>query len=248
MKIIGSDYDGTLNYNGIDEEKKKALKKWRDAGNVFAVVSGRGASDILQMYIIEKFACDYLISNSGAVIMKTDGTIVSDIRCDGNLIVPLLRLLFENGCSWASIQSNNSYKIYADKKLLKEKGEYTLENMPQISYFNQISTALPNLETTTNIVRCIEAEFNGKLNPLQNGECIDIVREDINKTKGLYILMEHLGAKRDDVIVVGDNINDSDMIKEFKSYAMENGVESIKKLADYTTFSVTEMIERELNN
>ena len=32
------------------------------------------------------------------------------------------------------------------------------------------------------------------------------------------------------------------------SYAMENGVESIKKLADYTTFSVTEMIERELNN
>ena len=37
MKIIGSDYDGTLNYGGIDENKISAIKKWRDAGNIFAL-------------------------------------------------------------------------------------------------------------------------------------------------------------------------------------------------------------------
>lgn len=40
MKIIGSDYDGTLNHNGIGKKKKKALQKWRDKGNVFALISG----------------------------------------------------------------------------------------------------------------------------------------------------------------------------------------------------------------
>ena len=41
-------------------------------------------------------------------------------------------------------------------------------------------------------------------------------------------LMELVGASYDDVITVGDNVNDYDMIKEFKSYAMESGVQSIK--------------------
>ena len=90
--------------------------------------------------------------------------------------------------------------------------------------------------------------FKDKLNPLQNGCWIDIVRTDMNKAKGLYILMEYLGAKYDDIIAVGDNINDSDMIREFKSYAMENGVDDIKKLADYVTPGIAELIERELNN
>ena len=34
MKIIASDYDGTLNHGGIDDKKREAIKKWRDAGNV----------------------------------------------------------------------------------------------------------------------------------------------------------------------------------------------------------------------
>ena len=45
MKIIGSDYDGTLNHNGIDDKKRQAIEKWRDAGNVFAIVSGKSFLD-----------------------------------------------------------------------------------------------------------------------------------------------------------------------------------------------------------
>ena len=42
MKIICSDYDGTLNHGGITEKKLRAIKKWQEAGNLFCVVSGRG--------------------------------------------------------------------------------------------------------------------------------------------------------------------------------------------------------------
>ena len=41
-------------------------------------------------------------------------------------------------------------------------------------------------------------------------------------------------------------MNDEAMIKEFYSYAMENGVEAIKKQADRITHSIEELIEKEL--
>jgi len=41
MKIIASDYDGTLNEGGMDEEKRLAIRKWQEAGNLFGIVSGR---------------------------------------------------------------------------------------------------------------------------------------------------------------------------------------------------------------
>lgn len=246
MKIIGSDYDGTLNHGGIDDVKRNAIEKWRDAGNVFALISGRGPANVMKIYNEKQFGCDYLIANNGAVILKPDGTVVCDTRCDGKLTIPLLNLLFENGCPWGDIETAFECKVYADKNDCTDDGEYILSNMPTVEYFNQISTALPDFETAEKVTELIRERFGNELNPLQNGICIDIVRSDMNKAKGLYLLMDILGAEYDDIIAVGDNVNDRAMIEEFRSYAMENGVDAIKQLADYTVSSVTELIEKEL--
>ena len=50
MRIIGSDYDGTLNHGGFDETKLNAIEKWRSEGNIFALISGRGKFDIQRLY------------------------------------------------------------------------------------------------------------------------------------------------------------------------------------------------------
>lgn len=245
MKIIGSDYDGTLNHNGIDEIKKNAIEKWRKAGNIFALISGRGPEDVLQIYKEKQFGCDYLIADNGAVIMKTDGSIISEVRCDKKLINPLLNLLFESGCIFGSVHAETSFIVCAEESICRP-GEYAQDNMPESTYFTQISTMLDDFESAEKVTEIIRKNFGDKLNPLQNGRCIDIVRSDMNKAKGLYILAEILGAEYEDIIAVGDNINDRDMIKEFRSYAMENGVDSIKELADYVTTGITELIEKEM--
>lgn len=247
MKIIGSDYDGTLNHNGIDDVKKNAIKKWREAGNIFALISGRGAKDVLEIYREKQFGCDYLIADNGAVIMKPDGTVVSDIRCDGSIAVSLLKLLFEIGCPWGEVHTNFPCRVCNEENDCNEIGEYTLEDVPEIPYFNQISTMLENFETAQYVTECVRKKLGDKLNPLQNGRCIDIVRNDMNKAKGLYLLAGILGAEYEDIIAVGDNINDMDMIKEFRSYAMENGVDSVKETATYITKGITELIEKELS-
>ena len=123
---------------------------------------------------------------------------------------------------------------------------YTLKSIPAIPYYTQVSTWRPTFEEAALVSAKVREKFGEYFNPMQNGLNIDIVRADVNKAKGLYRLMELVGATYDDVITVGYNVNYYDMIKEFRSYAMESGVQSIKDLADFTTPGVAELIEREL--
>jgi Cof subfamily protein (haloacid dehalogenase superfamily) len=248
LKIIASDYDGTLNHGGIDEKKKNAISRWRKEGNIFSVISGRGAPDLIRIYNKNTFECDYLIADNGAVIMKTDGEIVCEDKIDVSIAKPFLEFLFTQGCKWGYVQTGFPCRVFKDDDFEDyDKDEcYIFEKLPEFPYVYQINTALPSFEDAAKVTEAIKEKFGDVLNPLQNGTCIDIVSVNMDKAKGIYKLIELLGAEHSDVITVGDNINDKDMIKEFRSYAMENAVELIKESADYETPGITELIEKEL--
>ena len=246
MKIIASDYDGTLNHGGIDDKKRNAIKEWREKGNKFGIVSGRITDDLLRIYKKDKLDLDFLLACNGAVVLTTDGKILKEDRVDGDILKPILDFIFSLGADWATIQSDRSYIIDEnDNDRLPD--EFTRKTLPDLKYFNQISTILEDEEEALMVTNAIKEQFGDKLNPLQNGRCIDIVSSTINKAQGLYDYLELIGGKYEDMITVGDNINDTHMIKEFRSYAMANGVQSIKDIADYEIEGITELIEKEMN-
>ena len=246
MKIIASDYDGTLNHGGIDDKKRNAIKEWREKGNKFGIVSGRVVDDLLKIYKKDELDLDFLLACNGAVILTTDGKILKEDRIDGDILKPLLDFLFFLGADWATIQSDRSYIIDEnDNDRLPD--EFTRKTLPNLKYFIQVSTILEDDEEAEEVTNAVREKFGNKLNPLQNGRCIDIVSSRINKAKGLYDYLELVGGKYEDMITVGDNINDTHMIKEFRSYAMGNGVQSIKDIADYVTEGITELIEKEMD-
>lgn len=246
MKIIGSDYDGTLNHNGIDDAKREAIQKWRDAGNLFVLVSGRHASNVRQLHLEQRFPCDYFIGSNGAVILNADGEAVHADVCDIQMLFPLIRYLFELDCTVGLVHAEDYFDVFPDREHCAGERACTLDTMPQIGYYTQVSTWRPTEAEAAATAEKIRERYGEYFNPMQNGLSIDIVRADVNKAKGLYHLMELVGAEHGDVITVGDNVNDSDMIREFRSYAMENGVSAIKDLADFVTPGVSELIEREL--
>ena len=245
MKIIASDYDGTLNHGGIDDKKRETIKEWREKGNKFGIVSGRITDDLLRIYKKDNLELDFLLACNGAVILTTDGKILKEDRIDGDILKPILDFIFSLGADWAAIQSDRSYIIDEnDNDRLPD--EFTRKTLPELKYFNQVSTILEDEEEALMVTNAIKEQFGDKLNPLQNGNCIDIVSVTMNKAKGLYDYLELVGGKYEDMITVGDNINDTHMIKEFRSYAMANGVQLIKDIADYETLGITELIEREI--
>ncbi|MBQ6898976.1 MAG: HAD hydrolase family protein [Clostridia bacterium] len=243
MKIICTDYDGTLNHGGITEEKLSAIKKWKEKGNLFCVVSGR-QKEFFEEIRKKEIPIDYLLACNGAVIVDKNCNIVSDERCDGDIALPLINFIFSLGGFFAAIC--NDKHISVDNLAFPDAEGMRLSETGEIPYFNQISTALPDFEDSARVTARIREEFGEYVNPLQNGTCIDIVPRGMDKAQGIYKLLSLVGGEKADVIAVGDNVNDEAMIKEFYSYAMENGVASVKGQADRITVSIEELIEKEL--
>ncbi len=243
MKIICSDYDGTLNHGGITEEKLNTIKKWQKKGNLFCIVSGRGKEFFFELKK-RKIPIDFFLSCNGALITDGENNIISDVRCDGSVAVPLIEFLFLLGCPFVNVCKDTFIRV-VNENFPEEEGE-KLSEIGVIEYFNQISTALPDFETAEQVTARIKEKFGEAVNPLQNGTCIDIVPVGMDKAQGIYALLRKAGGQKKDVIAVGDNINDEAMIREFYSYAMKNGVNSIKELADFITDGIEDLIEREI--
>jgi HAD superfamily hydrolase (TIGR01484 family) len=67
---------------------------------------------------------------------------------------------------------------------------------------------------------------------------LELNKKGGNKGNGLLALAEYLGIQRDQIMACGDSDNDYSMIKAAGlGIAMDNGLETIKKIADAVTLS-----------
>jgi hypothetical protein len=65
---------------------------------------------------------------------------------------------------------------------------------------------------------------------------VDILNGEVSKARGLAVLAESLGIKREEIIAIGDNINDVLMLEYAGlGVAMGNAQEMVKSRADYVT-------------
>ena len=247
MKILGCDYDGTLNYGGIDEVKIAAIEKWRKQGNKIGVVSGRGLDMLSVIQNQYGLTLDFFVAFNGAIIYNANEDSVYKSACVEVNPSDLAKDLFAFGCPFAHVNSDRYYLVRKSKADRKD-GEYTLDMVTFVPLIYQVSVELPTEAEAGKIVPLIASKYGEFLTPLQNGRCIDIVPKGVGKAHGMGKIQQQFGAEWKDVIVVGDNLNDADMLQAFTSYAMENGVEEIKKIATYTTKSVTDLILLELEN
>jgi Cof subfamily protein (haloacid dehalogenase superfamily) len=251
MKILGSDFDGTLTHK-LGEETYKAIRAWRAAGNKFGIVSGRGTGfpeTIRARY--PDLELDFFVGFNGGAIANGNREIIFERRYAEVASEKLIEDLLDWGCPFVFYNGDQHFCVirrdedkpaWEDAKVIVKP-----DGLPPLPYFVQISTQFPGDESrAAEVVELIRKAYGIRLNPLQNGTCIDIVPPDINKAEGLSRIAAHYGARREDLIAVGDNINDTDMIAAFRSYAMESGVESIKRLATKTVETVAELIWREL--
>ena len=251
MKILGSDYDGTFSYGGVTDEKLDAVHAWRAAGHRFGIVSGRGMGFLGSLrHYYPALELDFLITCNGGYIMSGDGDVLYAAKCAEMPIDNLIRDLFAWGCLYLGVVRERSLCV-VDKKenapeYVAEENIRLIDDTADIDYFYQISVRMPDSTVAREVAALIREKYGEYVNPLQNAMFIDIVHRDVNKAHGLSFMMEYYGGTHDDVIAVGDNVNDADMLREFRSYAMANGVDEIKALTDATVSDITELFNREM--
>lgn len=98
MKVIGSDFDGTITTNKVIlDSTRKAIKKFRDNGNVFVIVTGRSVPKFkegIEKYNIDFF--DYVICANGSIILDKNLNCIEK-KCNESL---LSRKYFEYIIRW----------------------------------------------------------------------------------------------------------------------------------------------------
>lgn len=245
MRLIATDYDGTLNHGGIDEEKLTAIRRWRAAGNKFGVISGRGPGFLsqLQEELGEEF--DFLASCNGGYATDRNGNLLFKYECDSLDTRAFVTDILNWGGPMVYINYDDKCERVATADY-KEEYEYLPETMPDIPAFYKMATFLAGPDEAAVLTAQIREKYGHAVNPLQNWWCVDIAPVGIDKAEGIRHLCRHFGVAEENVIAVGDNLNDLAMIEAFYSYAMEHGSEELKAKATHTIDNVTNLIFKEL--
>jgi Cof subfamily protein (haloacid dehalogenase superfamily) len=251
MKIIASDYDGTLNYNGISQRVRDALVHWQSLGNKFGIVSGRGFQSILQIVRDEKVSCDFLIANNGAVIADGNGQVLMAHKGCPDIVRDLADFVIDNSCQYVCVSDTEGElflccEAFKTTRYPDDKRYILLDQYDREIAFTQISTVCRDSAAAESLTERLNKSFCGKITALQNGSCIDIVPYGVNKARGIEDLLGFYDASHDDVATVGDNKNDIAMLDAFRSYAVANAIESIKEIAGAVVTDLAELVEREL--
>ncbi|MEE3420746.1 MAG: HAD family hydrolase [Lachnospiraceae bacterium] len=87
-KVFVSDFDGTLYFQGQEEEFHeedfKAIADFQAKGYLFGICTGR-MFDVVKTIIGEKIRLDFAITSSGAAVVRGDGEIISRDGIDRNV-------------------------------------------------------------------------------------------------------------------------------------------------------------------
>lgn len=246
MKMIVSDYDGTLRRDGPlpTKEDIAAIKYWQKQGNLFCLNTGRGFYFDINNLPKYDINCDFYICNTGATIYDKTGHMIYEKLCSGKILAELLPILLENGCKGFGIENDNK-RWAADLpeaiRAIKDTISHTPEEIIEKSRngeldFHQMDTYFEQIEKSVEMTKYINNKFGDILAVHRNNIHLDITSVGISKATGINVCLDYLKKhgqqiNREDIFAVGDNMNDYEMIKEFDGYTVTSAVPEIIKLA-----------------
>ena len=254
MKILATDYDNTLAMNGkVDIKVLNSIKKWRDDGNKFGIVTGR---DFRLIHIeIEKYNIpfDFLVCATGCVIYNQNLEIISEKSMSEDAVKYLIDApIFKEKDHFIISKKNDTYLVCSKKE--REKYEkidikdfwIERENFNDYENVNQFGVRVRDIEQAKKCKEIIIKDIGDKVIPHQNMNCLDITPVGIDKGLGIKILLEKMNWINSKIFVIGDKYNDIPMIKMFNGYTVINANDEVKKEAKAVYKDVGDLIEHNI--
>lgn len=228
MKIIGSDFDGTIPTNKIIlPETRKQIKQFRDAGNIFIIVTGRSPQKFIEgikKYDIDFF--DYVICANGAVVLDQQLNVMKINKMNKTSIMKIMKILF----------SDNNIRITANtiSQSIDIDNQANLENI-----MNDIISFSLAFDSVAQRKQYSFAQIED-IAVFHNTIYTDILAKDISKASELLKLFKQL--KGDELYAIGDGENDICMLQCTDNSFTFNHVEAIVKNSARYHFDTIEEI------
>lgn len=246
-KILFSDFDGTL-YIGakVSDNDREALLRWRAAGNLFAMASGRQVSALRDHLAQEGVEWDYLLCLNGAEAYDRTERLLFETVIDITLLPDLYRTIVQND-GWANVCCG----ARADRVRTKhcsnfnaDHAHYPESHLEAFAKFTQICTAMPTEAEAPAVKERVLSKFGQYVNVELNGRCIDVNACGVSKSSGIAKLIKQIGLTDDCVYTIGDNFNDLCMLTAHNGYAVAHAPEEVRRQAGHTVASAADLIDQ----
>lgn len=253
-KLIATDIDGTLinDNHTLGEKNVLALKKALDHGIKVVLCSGRSPSTMQQFE--EQIGLltpgNYGIGFNGSTVYDAHNReIIAGQTIPKDKAIQIIE-------TTKKLSDKVKLSLYTESDLLiAEDGlQDVLEQYNQgssslvINYYPEITKE----HITKDVLNIYLIQYRDILKPIYDAfskepisgvtlaftqkDLLEFMPQSMNKAQGLRALIKHLGLQMDQVVSVGDNYNDIEMIKESGfGVAVSNSVQELKNIADYVT-------------
>lgn len=270
IKLVASDLDGTIigRDNNIFENNLKAINDINNKNIDFVICTGKTYPIIKGM--CSKFNASYGIFGNGNQIINlrtgeeiykkllTDSEINSciDIARTHNLHIHIYtdnEIISEKELKFMDLRN---YKLQQDKHFATSLDISVVDDIKQYLAFNTVNVCKLIISSETDLssikneilekedISITTIKKYGKYKDTiidKEYEYLDITPKNINKSTALDILGNYLKIDNSEIMAVGDNLNDLDMVKNSGvGVAVANAYDELKQVAKYTTANSVE--------
>lgn len=248
-KLIAIDMDGTLltSDKKISERTKKAIKEARKKGVYVVLASGRPIDGLLK-YLEELDLLsddDYVLSYNGCLVQKSKSReVICDVTIKGEDLSYLYNLSREIGVNIHAFSKERGLITPKNSKYTQYEADQNFITLTEVSHDN-----IDNNEDIIKImmidepeileagIKKLPKELSDKYSMARSAPFfLEFFNKNADKGVGVKLLAEHLNIKREEVITMGDAMNDYPMIKYAGlGVVMKNGSDELKEIADYIT-------------
>ncbi|TMW73389.1 Cof-type HAD-IIB family hydrolase [Alteribacter natronophilus] len=225
IKLIALDMDGTLLGSNMDvsPENAESIKRAHEHGIEVVLSTGR------MMLTAGKYAEDlglksYLVTVNGSEVWHTDGSLVDRQLLDVEFMELMRDLTDEHKTHFWAASVDKVWNAELPEKLDEYewmKFGFDVEDDEVREKIRAVLSGKEGLEISNSSLKNLEINAAG-----------------INKAAALKKVCNRLGITMDEVMAVGDSLNDLAMIKEAGiGVAMGNAQDFVKEHADFVTSS-----------
>lgn len=252
MKLLATDYDGTLRYaDKVMEEDIEAIKKWKDKGYLFSIVTGRSLESITEQIKMYNLPCDYIVTNNGGMVFDGQGVelMASYLDYVTSLDVIYIAKESENVASYVVNDGKVRHRVVVNEDVEEHrypnlKQDWKEEQVLDMGQFAQIVISMSSPEEALHMAEQINQYFSNTVIAYANNFVVDVVPKGVSKATGLDFVATYTDVEEKDIYSIGDAHNDIPMIEYGENgMAMDLAPEDVKQFAKNTYSSISDMIQ-----
>ena len=264
IKLIASDLDGTIidKNNNICQDNLKAIKKINSKNIPFVVCTGKTYS--IYKEICSSFDASYgVFGNGTSIIDLKTGKIIYQNLLDLEDVKKTVEIAKKNNLH-VHIYTNNyiitEELLYLDLRNYKLQKNHIYNNELKFNIVPDLLEYIKNesldiskvVITGTSSLEKIKNKIQGNLNVdvltikkygkykdkiiNKEYEYLDIVPKNVSKDTALTFLSNYLKINKDEILAVGDNLNDLSLVQNAGvGVAVGNAYSELKQVAKFTT-------------